>query len=71
MSDAAQLPDLRDAVAAALSEQAGAARYQHDQREVSGGSAGASEGPHPREFDAKGFPIPQRNRSFVERVARG
>jgi hypothetical protein len=24
----------------------------------------------PREFDANGFPIPQRNRSFLERVAR-
>jgi hypothetical protein len=24
----------------------------------------------PREFDARGFPIPQRNRSFLERVAR-
>ena len=24
----------------------------------------------PREFDARGFPVPQRNRSFLERVAR-
>ena len=26
--------------------------------------------PRPREFDARGFPVPQRNRSFLERVAR-
>jgi hypothetical protein len=24
----------------------------------------------PREFDANGFPVPQRNRSFLERVSR-
>ena len=24
----------------------------------------------PREFDARGFPVPQRNRSFLDRVAR-
>lgn len=26
--------------------------------------------PRPREFDAHGFPLPQRNRGFLERVAR-
>jgi hypothetical protein len=26
--------------------------------------------PRPREFDARGFPVAQRNRSFLERVAR-
>jgi hypothetical protein len=26
--------------------------------------------PRPREFDARGFPVPQRSRSFLDRVAR-
>ena len=30
----------------------------------------APDRPRPREFDAKGFPVPQRNRSYLERVAR-
>lgn len=30
----------------------------------------ATERARPREFDSKGFPIPQRSRSFLERVAR-
>ncbi len=70
MSDAARLRELRDALAVAVREQAGAARYQRYQREVRSGSAGASEGPHLREFDADGFPIRQRSRNFRERVAR-
>jgi hypothetical protein len=34
------------------------------------GNAPAIDRARPREFDAKGFPVPQRNRSFLERVAR-
>ena len=30
----------------------------------------APDRPRPREFDSRGFPVPQRNRSFLERVAR-
>ncbi len=70
MSDPAQRRELRDALAAALSEQAGAVRYQRYQYEVRRGRAGTSEEARPREFDASGFPIPQRTRNFVERVAR-
>jgi hypothetical protein len=32
--------------------------------------AGATDHARPREFDSRGFPIPQRSRSFIERVAR-
>ena len=31
---------------------------------------GATDRARPREFDSRGFPIPQRSRSFIERVAR-
>ena len=70
MIDQAQYHELRDALATAVSEQTGAARYQRYQREMRGGRASARVGAHPREFDAEGFPIPQRSGSFLERVAR-
>lgn len=47
---------------------AGAMRYERYQREIQRGGRG--EGPRPREFDSNGFPIPQDNPSFRERVAR-
>ena len=53
-----------------LGDQAGATRYEHYQWEIRRGSAERADGPHPREYDANGFPVPQRNTSFVERVAR-
>lgn len=31
---------------------------------------GQPDSARPREFDADGFPVPQRNQSFPERVAR-
>jgi hypothetical protein len=34
------------------------------------GSPRATDRPRPREFDARGFPVPQHSRSFLERVAR-
>jgi hypothetical protein len=62
------------------------ARAKLDQRELRGDPAGAerylrleggprsgrdpAEGPRPLEFDANGFPVPQRNSSFVKRVER-
>ncbi|MEK6230083.1 MAG: hypothetical protein AABM43_13920 [Actinomycetota bacterium] len=70
MTERARERLLGDAVEAARSEQAGAERYQRYQREVTSGKARATDGARPREFDAKGFPVPQRNRSFLERVAR-
>jgi hypothetical protein len=45
-------------------------RYHRYQREVTSGTKRAMAGPRPREFDARGFPIPQRNPTFLERVAR-
>ena len=34
------------------------------------GYSRAADRARPREFDARGFPVPQRNRSFLERVGR-
>jgi hypothetical protein len=47
-----------------------AERYARYQREIRSGNGRANGGPRPREFDESGFPIPQRNPSFVERIAR-
>ena len=44
--------------------------YEQYQWEIRRGSARRADAPHPREYDANGFPVPQRNTSFVERVAR-
>lgn len=49
---------------------AGPAGYEEYQRRIRKGRAPAAGGPRPTEFDANGFPVPQRNPSFVERVAR-
>jgi hypothetical protein len=62
------------------------ARAKLDQREPHGDPAAAkrylrmedeprsgldpAEGPRPLEFDANGFPVPQRSSSFVKRVER-
>ena len=62
MGDQTQERELGQFLRAALSEQASAARYEQDQQGI--------RGPHPREFDANGFPMPQRNASLLERVAR-
>jgi hypothetical protein len=58
------------ALKAALGEPARAARYEQYQREIRRGAGRRSDGPRPREFDSNGFPVPQRNSTFVERVAR-
>ena len=57
-------------IEAALTEQAAVARYQRYQRDIRRGNLRSSDGARPREFDENGFPIPQRNPSFIERVAR-
>jgi DNA-binding transcriptional MerR regulator len=43
---------------------------QRQARAVLAVAQASSDHARPREFDAKGFPVPQRNRSFLERVAR-
>jgi hypothetical protein len=70
MSNQARQRELRDAVERALSEQLGAERYRRRQLEVTSGRARTTEGARPMEFDESGFPLPQRNRSFVQRVAQ-
>ena len=70
MGDQTQERELGQSLRAALSEQAGAARYEEYQQGIRRGTGRRSHGPHPREFDANGFPMPQRNASFLERVAR-
>ena len=67
MTEQARERRLGDAVAAAVREQAGAERYQRYQREARSGKTRATDRARPREFDAKGFPVPQRNRSYLER----
>jgi hypothetical protein len=63
---ATQPRELRDAVEAALLEQAGAARYRHARM----GARPRTEGARPLEFDESGFPIPQRNPGLVQRIGR-
>lgn len=66
MTDESVPRQLRDAGVA----RAKAERYKHYQREIRGGTVNGDGLPRPREFDESGFPIPQRNLSFVERIAR-
>jgi hypothetical protein len=70
MSDQARQRNLHDGLEAALAEQAGAWRYERYQREARSGRSRAADRARPQEFDANGFPVVQRSRSFVERVAR-
>jgi hypothetical protein len=70
VSDQAPQRNLGDALEAALAERVGAARYERYQREVRNGMPDAVDRARPQEFDANGFPVMQRSRSFLERVAR-
>ena len=70
MSDQASPRNLDDALEAALAERVGAARYERYQREVRSGMPRAADRARPQEFDTNGFPVVQRSRSFMERVAR-
>jgi hypothetical protein len=63
-------PELGDALAAALEEQASVERYERRQWQVRRGRAETVDPPRPLEFDANGFPIAQRRSSFITRVAR-
>jgi hypothetical protein len=53
----------------ARNDEAAAERYHERQRQARRGRNRAG-GSHPLEYDANGFPVPQRNSSFVRRVAR-
>jgi hypothetical protein len=66
MSEQARQRRLTDAQWARV----GAERYERHQREFRNGTARGSNGARPLQFDESGFPIPQRNPGFVERVAR-
>ncbi len=70
MSNEARQRELRVAVERALREQLGAERYRRHQLEMTSGRARSTEGARPIEFDESGFPLPQHNSSFVQRVAR-
>ena len=70
MSDQAPQRNLDNALEAALAAQVGEARYERYQREVRSGMPRAADRARPQEFDTNGFPVVQRSRSFVERVAR-
>lgn len=59
MSENGRHPKLSHAVADAL-----------EQRELRSGTGRGVDGPRPQEFDTNGFPVPQPNTSFVQRVAR-
>jgi hypothetical protein len=70
MNGRVEQPDLGDAIAAALKEQASAETYERRLRQVRRGRAETVDPPRPLEFDANGFPIAQRRSSFVRRIAR-
>jgi hypothetical protein len=61
MSDQARERELGDSLRPVLDDLAGARRYEHYRWEIRRGSARRADGPHPREYDANGFPVPQRN----------
>jgi hypothetical protein len=61
--------ELLDAVEAALHEQSAAGRYQRSQRDATS-RRDAVPGARPLEFDESGFPVAQRNSTFLARVTR-
>jgi hypothetical protein len=67
MANQSQRPELSAAVAAALTELEGAARYRQVQREPNAGTQGTA---RPLEFDDNGFPLAQPTTGFVHRVRR-
>jgi hypothetical protein len=65
MSEETRRRKLLEDVEAALSEQAGAQAYQRSPRL----RTRKADRPRPLEFDANGFPVPQRSRSSAARGA--
>ncbi|MCA1698425.1 MAG: hypothetical protein LC790_05770 [Actinobacteria bacterium] len=70
MSDQERRRKLTRSLETALADQAAAERYRRYQQRIRRGRTDAAERPRPTEFDERGFPLPQRNSSFIERVAR-
>jgi hypothetical protein len=70
MGTQAQVAQWRDAVQEALSSLGAAERYENRQRELRRGRRSADARPRPLEFDAGGFPVPQRAPSFSQRITR-
>jgi hypothetical protein len=70
MSDQAEERGFDRSLERALSERAGAERYGQRQRQARRGREGAGDHARPLEFDESGFPIRQRNSTFLARVNR-
>jgi hypothetical protein len=70
MTEQARLRELGNAVTVARSEQLGVQSYRRARTQARRGRAGDVDSASPLEFDESGFPIPQRNHSFLARVAR-
>jgi hypothetical protein len=68
MSDEARELELDRSLERALTEDAGAGR--RGQRQARIRAAGPGDYPRPLEFDESGFPIRQRNSTFLARVTR-
>jgi hypothetical protein len=60
--------ELEQAIAATLSEEAGGS--QRPQKQAGRGETETAGRARPLEFDRNGFPVAQRNSSFVTRVAQ-
>ena len=69
MSDQARQRMLGDPLEVAL-ERAAVERYERRQRQARSGRAAARDAARPLEFDESGFPIRQRNSTFLARVGR-
>ena len=69
MSDQARQRMLRDALKVAL-ERATVERYERRQRQARSGRAAARDAARPLKFDEGGFPVRQRNSTFLARVGR-
>jgi hypothetical protein len=68
MSDQAREREFDRSLERTLTERAAAERYR--QRQAGMRRAGAEEHPRPLEFDESGFPVRQRNSTFLARVTR-
>ena len=70
MSTQTRQRELGLALHAVSVEQHRAERYRQRQRQARSGRIRAADGTRPLQFDESGFPIAERNSSFIRRVAR-
>ena len=70
MSEQVRERELSRSLHAFLSDEDGARRYRRMQQLARSGNAGGAERARPMQFDESGFPLAQRNSSFLQRVAR-